>query len=283
MPAGSPSEVWSRALDLLKGQMTRATFDAWLARTWVVDAPSPDGDEGSEWVIAVPNPRALDWLTHRLAPTIARTLSWTVGAPTTVRFVVESPELTPHSPRPTCQPVRQNRRQAGDGSGEGDDLEDAPALDAPALAGASSKDEPSPPGETLPPGEASSVLEAVREQRVPVGEDGVLVWTDFYIKLKVAFRKRALGKLKGARLSVFLCLSLHVDRDGIARPGGIETIMHETAYSRGAVCSALEYLESAGLIQKLRRHHGADEYQVLGYAWFGQQPAPALWEAKSEK
>ena len=93
--------------------------------------------------------------------------------------------------------------------------------------------------------------------------------------------RRALGKLKGVKLSVFLCLSLHVDRDGIAKPGGIETIMHETGYSRGAVCSALQDLCRAGLIRKLRRHHGAVQYQVLGYAWFGQQPAPALWESKS--
>jgi len=74
-----------------------------------------------------------------------------------------------------------------------------------------------------------------------------------------------------------------VDRDRIARPGGIETIMHETGYSRGAVCSALEYLESAELIRKLRQHRGADAYQVLGYAWFGDQPAEALWESESKK
>ena len=93
--------------------------------------------------------------------------------------------------------------------------------------------------------------------------------------------QRALGKLKGAKLSVFLCLSLHVDRDGIAKPGGIETIMHETGYSRGAVCSALQHLDRAGLIRKLRWHRDADRVQVLGYAWFGQQPA--LWESNSRK
>jgi hypothetical protein len=95
--------------------------------------------------------------------------------------------------------------------------------------------------------------------------------------------QRALGKLKGAKLSVFLCLSLHVDRDAIAKPGRIETIMHETGCSRGAVCSALQDLGRAGLIRKLRRHHGADRVPVLGYAWSGQQPAPAQWESKSRK
>jgi len=230
LATGSPGEVWSRGLDLLKAQIERATFDAWLSRTWVIER------EGSEWVIGVPNARALDWLSRRLAPLIARTLSWTAGEPASVRFVVGTEDLRPAASHE-----------------------------------ASSIDQGSP------------VLEAVREERVPVGAGAALVWTDFYIKLKVAFRKRALKKLKGARLSVFLCLSLHVDRDRIARPGGIETIMHETGYSRSAVCSALEYLESAGLIRKLRQHQVADRYRVLGYAWFGDQPAEALWESKSKK
>ena len=234
MAAGDPSEVWGKALEALKLQMTRATFATWLAQTWVIEVDS------DEWVIGVPNAYALDWLSHRLAPMIARTLSWAAGAPATVRFVVGAP------PAPvTIEP---------------EELDEASSLD-----------------------EGGPVLEAVREERVSVGEGGTLVWTDFYIKLKVAFRKRALGSLKGAKLSVFLCLSLHVDRDGIAKPGGIETIMHETGYSRGAVCSALQDLERAGLIRKLRQHHGADQYQVLGYAWFGTQPAPALWESKSRK
>ena len=233
MAAASPAEVWERVLASLKMQMTRATFDTWLARTWVVQ------QEGDEWLIGVPNACALDWLSHRLAPLIARTLSWTWGAPATVRFVL-------------------GERQA-------------PALDdTPSTDDASSLDEGGP------------VFQAVPEDPVSHGEAGALVWTDYYIKLKVAFRKRALGKLKGAKLSVFLCLSLHVDRVGIAKPGGIETIMRETGYSRSAVCSALKDLGRAGLIRKLRQHQGADQYQVLGYAWFGQEPAPARWELKSE-
>ncbi len=77
--------------------------------------------------------------------------------------------------------------------------------------------------------------------------------------------------------------SLRVDRDRITKPGGLEAIMHETGYSRGAVCSALEELASASLIRRLRQHRGADRYRVLGYAWFGEQPAPALWESEYEK
>jgi hypothetical protein len=124
------------------------------------------------------------------------------------------------------------------------------------------------------------VLEAVQEERVTVHGDGTsLVWTDFYIKFKLAFRKRALARLKGARLSVFICLALHVDKWGISSPG-IERIMQETGYgSRSTVCSALDDLARLRLVEKLPPSQwGTDRYRVLGYAWFGRDPAPALFE-----
>ena len=123
------------------------------------------------------------------------------------------------------------------------------------------------------------ILEAVREERTSLHDDGqALTWTDFYIKLKVAFRKRALAQLKGAKLSVFLCLALHVDRDGIAHPG-IESIMRETGYGRTTVCSALDELVELGLVAKSGKSKwDTDRYEVRGYAWFGQIPAPAVWE-----
>lgn len=126
------------------------------------------------------------------------------------------------------------------------------------------------------------VMEAIREERVAVQNDGqALTWTDFYIKLKVAFRKKALRRLKGAKLSIFICLALHCDRDSIACPG-IEAIMRETGYGRATVCSALDELEALALIQKTGKtsRWGTDQYQVRGYAWFGRQPAPALWEER---
>lgn len=140
--------------------------------------------------------------------------------------------------------------------------------------------EPDPEVDTIE--ETGPMIEAVREEKVTVSAPGgpVLQWVDFYIKLKVAFRKRGLKMLKGAPLSVFLCLALHVDRNGIAAPGGIEAIMSETDYSRGAVCSALEKLEKLGLIETIPVYRAANKYRVLGYAWFGQRPAPALWESK---
>jgi len=117
--------------------------------------------------------------------------------------------------------------------------------------------------------------EAAREEERPAADRGQAV-LGCYIRLKTAFRQRALAELKGAPLSVFLSLALHLDADSMASPG-IETIMRETGYSRRAVCSALAKLESLGLVTKRARYHAATGYAVNGYAWFGRRPAPVLW------
>lgn len=245
--AVSPDQVWEQAKELLALQMTKATFDTWLRGSWAISA------DGDQWVIGVFHAYAVDWLTNRLGTVISRTLGHVAGGPVTVRFEVGRPPGGLGGLDQSKRRVDTSRSMA-----ESAEVDSAP------------------------------IIEAVREQRVTVSSSGgALQWVDFYIKLKVAFRKRALRRLKGAKLSVFICLALHVDRDGIAKPGGIEAIMHETDYSRGAVCSALADLDGAGLIKKIPQHHGPDHYAVLGYAWFGQQPAPALWElgkkSKSKK
>lgn len=227
-------EVWAAALEQLRLEMTRATFDTWLSGS------TARAGEGGEFVIALRHAYAVDWVKGRLDAVVMRAIRVVGhGGPVVVRYEVAT------GSKPTTEP--------------------APEPGGPAL------DEQGP------------ILEAVREDRVTVTGAGALQWSDFYIKLKVAFRKRALGQLKGAKLSMFLCLALHVDRDGVAKPGGIEAIMHETKYGRGAVCSALGELERAGLIEKIRSHHGPDRYRILGYAWFGQKPAPALWETKKRR
>ena len=228
---GSPGQAearykWGQVLDQLRLQMTKATYDTWLAGSQVV------GIEPGVWVVGVRSAYALDWLTGRLGGLVAQTVGRVAGNGVSVRFVVDA------SPQP------------------------APEMD---------------------PGPPEQIIEAVREDRLSVQSSGqVLGATDFYIKLKTAFRYRALARLKGAKLSVFLCLALHVDRDGIAYPG-INAIMRETGYSRAPIVAALDELSQLGLITKTRSpQRGADEYQVNGYAWFGQVPAPALLEVKPE-
>ena len=108
-----------------------------------------------------------------------------------------------------------------------------------------------------------------------------LPWTEVYIKFKVAFRQRALRELKGSKLSVFICLALHMDSGGYAEPS-IDTICEETGYEREAVCNAITDLGNLGLVEKHRRRRRTSRYQVKGYAWFGKGPSqPALFEEDS--
>lgn len=113
-------------------------------------------------------------------------------------------------------------------------------------------------------------------------EDGPVPWTSVYIKLLVAFRRQALRELKGAPLSVFICLALHVGDAGYADPS-LETIMRETGYGRATVCSALVVLYDLGLVEKVKRWKRSNKYFVRGYAWFGQAKQPALFETWSSE
>ena len=86
------SEVWEAALAELRLQMTKATFDTWVANTRVV------GCEGETYVIGVQNGFARDWLEQRLKPVIERTLAGLVGSSVTVEF-----EVVPGSPVPVLR------------------------------------------------------------------------------------------------------------------------------------------------------------------------------------
>lgn len=136
-----------------------------------------------------------------------------------------------------------------------------------------------PAAEVLAPAE-EPVIEAVHERRVGVAADGgTFAWDDYYIKLKLAFRRKALRQLRGAPLAVFLCLALHVDAQGVAHPG-IDRICEETGYCRRAVIDALDYLVGTiQFVERLPSNAGAtSRYRVQGYAWFGNSPATNLLE-----
>lgn len=241
-------KAWSTVLDQLQLQMTRATFDTWLRGSQVV------AQRDRALTVAVRHTYGLDWIQSRLLPVIQRTVHRVVGPDTTVEFVASPKGANPCGASPAgASPAGASREEARSASPESDA---AASLDRSARIG-------------------DLGIEAVREERGAGATS--LVWTDFYIKFKVAFRKKALRALKGAKLSVFLCLALHVDRHRVAKPG-IESIMRETGYSRGVVCSALDDLETLGLLTKLSTCRGTDQYQLKGYAWFGTRPAPSLWE-----
>jgi hypothetical protein len=73
--------IWAESLTELQLQMTRATFEAWLRGSRVVDA----GEDSL--TIAVRQPCAVDWLQHRLLPVIGRTVARHAGRELRITFV----------------------------------------------------------------------------------------------------------------------------------------------------------------------------------------------------
>ncbi len=82
----SPEAAWKATLGELELQMTKATFNTWLKDARLLAC------EEDEYVIAVRNDYAKDWLENRLHDTIVRTLTAMAGNRVTVRFVVWSDE-----------------------------------------------------------------------------------------------------------------------------------------------------------------------------------------------
>jgi hypothetical protein len=80
----SPDELWQAALEELRLQMTKATFDQWLLGSTVV----PEASTSLTLTIAVRNRYAQEWLTHRLHNVIVRTLAAVAGYRVQVRFIV---------------------------------------------------------------------------------------------------------------------------------------------------------------------------------------------------
>jgi len=73
--------LWTRSLEELKLQMTRATFDTWLRGSRVIEA----GD--GHLTIAVRHAHAVDWLQHRLLPVIERTVARHADGTIDITFV----------------------------------------------------------------------------------------------------------------------------------------------------------------------------------------------------
>ena len=67
-----------------------------------------------------------------------------------------------------------------------------------------------------------------------------------YAQVDVTFRQH-LHRFKGARLSVFMCIALHIDKDGWTRSLSIDQICHETGYTRNTVAKATAWLRQATL------------------------------------
>jgi hypothetical protein len=73
--------IWTRSLEEMKLQMTRATFDTWLRGSKVVGA----GD--GCLTVAVRHIHAVDWLQNRLLPVIERTVARHADGEIKITFV----------------------------------------------------------------------------------------------------------------------------------------------------------------------------------------------------
>jgi hypothetical protein len=241
-------KVWESVLSDLEGTMARQTFDNLLLGSQVQSCGN------GQWTVAVRNAYAVDWLENRLASKIGSVMA---------RHVKDKPKLV-------FVPATYKERKAET---------ESQAKPARAKQPQAERQSQVPTRKPKAHGTDEPILEAVREQRTAVDCNGKsLQYTEFYIRLKVAFRDRALRLLRGSKLSVFLCLALHVDAGAVSSPG-IEQIMEQTGYSRQSVCTALADLVEMGFVEKLaRRHHRSDRYEVKGYAWYGRNPAAALLE-----
>ena len=112
---GSPGQAearykWGQVLDQLRLQMTKATYDTWLAGSQVV------GIEPGVWVVGVRSAYALDWLTGRLGGLVAQTVGRVAGNGVSVRFVVDAspqpaPEMDPGPPEQIIEAVREELQQ----------------------------------------------------------------------------------------------------------------------------------------------------------------------------
>jgi len=118
-PRNGAQSLWETALAQLQLQVTRPNFDTWLKDTVGL------GFQDSLFEVGAPNDFATEWLSTKLRPLIAKTLSGIVGYPVDVSFrlltsrpnggsaaqPLFSPEAAPSAPptRPMPQP-RLNQR-----------------------------------------------------------------------------------------------------------------------------------------------------------------------------
>jgi len=266
-PAG---RLWAEALQQLKCRLSHETFNAWLLGSRVVESGQ------DTLTVGILRPDGLPWLERYFRPAIEQTLLLVAGRPIAVDFVPCPPEQ---------EDEYDDRCDAG-----GDDLVVGATQTAgngrPPQRRKKTRRRVSPavtsPSSSSPPHRASTGHTAAdghdSTRQKPAKELGP---NDFYVRLKTAFCRRALRLCKGAPQSVLICLWCHVNKYHVASPS-IETIMRQTGYSRGVVCSAIAELERLGLIAKRPRHNQSTEYVINGYAWFGSDPAPCLFEEQED-
>lgn len=93
-----------------------------------------------------------------------------------------------------------------------------------------------------------------------------------WIKLSVTFLE-VMKELKGCRLSVFLCIGLHVNRKGESFPS-IKLMAEETGYSVRQIKTAIQELEDKGYLTVTRNHRKVNLYSDFGGFAYGNGNEP---------
>src|SRR3990172_773214 len=116
-------------------------------------------------------------------------------------------------------------------------------------------------------------INIVREKRLGFDERGHRVSSDeTYVNISVSFRD-LMQRLRGARLSVFLCLALNEAEISLGSSNGL-SIYHmadESGYDARTVLRAVQYLCKFNFAVRLNQRgtNGEWLYRVADYAWFG--------------
>lgn len=80
-----------------------------------------------------------------------------------------------------------------------------------------------------------------------------------FVVVRLAHSPELLVELKGAPLSVLLALALRANKKGSCFPS-IDRLTEDTGYSRSSVCKALNQLEEAGFVERIRRQRQSTLY-----------------------
>lgn len=94
--------VWDTALGQLQLQVTRPNYDTWLKDTVGIAA-----DNGT-FVVGTPSDFVSEWLSEKMKPVIARTISGILSKPVGVRFQVISPHRGDNGTQKDPSPLQQD-------------------------------------------------------------------------------------------------------------------------------------------------------------------------------
>lgn len=95
-----------------------------------------------------------------------------------------------------------------------------------------------------------------------------------WVKFSVTLRQGMLAKLRGAALSVFVAIALHMDDNNECYPT-LATLVKETGWGRTSVSKAIAALEGAGLVRAEERTGTSQVYRIIAGAAYGKGNDPA--------